>query len=95
MLAEARGRTDGEDFFDRRPRFEFSADNIELPVDASKSGNNEYIDAINKCRRLETAPRFGGRRDKQMISTVRANFSDFKARSFLALPQATGRYQFA
>lgn len=86
MLAEARRRANGENFFDGHPCFEFSADNLELPVDAAKSRNDEYIDAINARCRLETTPRFGGRWDQQMVSTVSSNFSKLKAHSFHALP---------
>ena len=94
VFAEARWSAYGENFFNSRSGFDLSANNLGLAVDATEGRDNEQRDPIIVGCCLEIAPSFRSGGYKQMISSVRSNFCNFKAVCLFTDAQTTSRYQF-
>jgi hypothetical protein len=85
VLAEARRGAYSENLFNSRSGFELSANNLGLAVDAAEGQDYEHRDVITESRCLEITPSFRSSGDKQMISAVGSDFSNFKIGGLLAL----------
>jgi len=91
MFAKTGGRTNCENVIGRNASLQLSANYLGLPVDTSKCRDDEQSDAVGERCSLETSPRFGGRRNEQMISAIRSHLGALQIRRLFALSQSTSR----
>lgn len=85
MLAEARRSANGEHFLDRRAGLKLAANNLDLPINGTESGNDEKRHTVGEGGSLETAPSACSGGNKQMLFTIGANFDYLKVGRLLTL----------